>query len=151
MVADRAAAHRDRVNSGDVLMELRSELAIVACLLAAPAAGAELYRCVAADGAVSYQDAPCAGGSTLSKTIPVSVADDKARERKPIKSRAGTGRSAKTGRPKESAADGRTRQRAACAKARKERDTKLERLGLNRTFEQLRAMDDQVEVVCKGL
>ena len=47
--------------------------AVVFRVVVAPglACAAELLRCVAADGAVSYQDTPCGAGSRLTKTIAV--------------------------------------------------------------------------------
>jgi hypothetical protein len=134
----------------------------------APATCAELYRCVADGGAVSFQDVPCPGSSQLSRTIPILVdpgrsdADGGLRSQSP----SGTGTPAKAtqakGKPGPAARPGRSRSasksngtrskhRAACSMARKDRDVALDRLGLNRTFEKLRALEDQVQEACKGL
>ena len=129
---------------------------IVACVLAGgvagPGAAADLYRCVSDGGAVSYQDAPCGDGSRLSRTIPVLVdpagAEPAARttsKRKPPASKPGSAATGSKG------SNARGKQRAACEQARKKRDAALERMGLNRTFDKLRALDDEVQAACKGL
>jgi hypothetical protein len=130
-------------------------------LLAAssPALGSELFRCIDPAGAVTWQDRPCGAGSRLTKTIAVAEADrqadgasagsSKATVAKPKASKS-TGRTTagSTGGAKR---DSRARQRERCKAARAERDRKLEALGLSRTFEQLRALDDNVRAVCKDL
>ena len=55
------------------MASLRMRWIVLAVVVAPPAVGGELYRCVSAAGAVSFQDAPCAEGSQLSRTIPVLV------------------------------------------------------------------------------
>jgi hypothetical protein len=118
---------------------------------AMPAFGGELYRCVAVNGAVSYQDAPCASGSALSRTIQVEAED--APDEGPRKSgkAAKTAKTGKINAAPRAKSDARSRQRASCAKAREARDVALERMGLNRTFEQLSALDRRVGEACKGL
>lgn len=130
---------------------LRCVSMMLATAVAVPVAGAELYRCVSAVGAVSFQDAPCAEGQ-LSRTIPVLVdpVQPEAAKRTAAKAKA---TSSKPGAAKSGAlgSDPRGKQRAACEKARKQRDAALARAGLHRTFEKLRALDDQVYETCKGL
>lgn len=118
-----------------------------------PVAAAELFRCVTAAGEVSYQDAPCGEGSRLTKTIDVPAASSgasrsSAKARKPARARSPPIAGGAQGNRRR---DGRSRQRESCLAARAERDRKLEALGLNRTFEHLRALDDKVRRVCKDL
>jgi hypothetical protein len=122
-------------------------------LLAAPAMTAEIHRCVAGDGTVSYQDVACDGGSRHSRTIAVRV--DAGGVAAP-KHSATTAKTSKTSKSRPAKSDkaksaGRSAQRATCATARKTRDANLRRLGLNRTFDQLRALDDAVGEACRGL
>ena len=123
---------------------------LVACLLAAPVSAAELYRCVAENGSVSYQDAACDGGSVLSKTIPVRV-DAAPAEAKSAKAKSSRAKARAAESPRSMGANARKQRRAACEQARKARDATLARAGLSRTFEQLRALDDGVYEACKGL
>lgn len=118
---------------------------------AAPAVGAELYRCVSAAGAVSFQDAPCADGSQLSRTIPVLVDPVRPEAEKRTAAPRSKATASKPGAAKSKGPDPRGKQRVACEKARKQRDAALDRAGLNRTFEKLRALDDEVYEACKGL
>ena len=117
------------------------------------ACAAELLRCVAADGAVSYQDTPCDAGSRLTKTIAVPEARA---EEKVVKSKAAKSVKAKAsksgqGSARAGASDKRDRQRQACVAARAEEQRVLDGLGLERTFEQLRTLGDKVQAACKGL
>lgn len=129
---------------------------------ASPVLGAELFRCIDPAGGVSWQDAPCGAGSRLAKTVEVpdasrnsdgpSGASAKAKGAK-SKSRVASGSSdgSSSGKSGGAKRDGRSRQRESCRAARAERDRKLEALGLTRTFEHLRALDDKVRAVCKDL
>ena len=129
---------------------MRVACAIVCLWLVGPAEATTLYRCVAADGMVSYQDAPCVGGSTESRRIPVRVEagpETRTKAVKPVKRTKATTRSSKPS----SKSDSRAQARLTCSKAREERDVALERAGLRRTFEQLRSLDDRVYEACKGL
>jgi hypothetical protein len=127
----------------------------IGLLVSECATAAELFRCETPAGAVSYQDVPCAAGSRLTKTIEVpGVAGEGERgATKQSKKAKPTTRSkgAKASSARPAKADGKTRQRQACAEAKVERDRVLEGLGLERTFEHLRALDDRVQAVCKGL
>ncbi|MGO4549871.1 DUF4124 domain-containing protein [Lysobacter sp. 2RAF19] len=115
---------------------------------------AELSRCVAADGAVSYQDTPCEAGSRLTKTIAVpeiAPAQAQVAKSKPAKAGKGSAQKSALGGAKPAKGDKRNRQRQACAAARAEEERVLAGLGLERTFEQLRALGDKVHAACKGL
>jgi len=116
------------------------------------AVGSELFRCVAADGGVAWQDVPCETGSRLSRTVPIPVeqgpdvgqhvAEKKAKAAK---------RPTPTSRNTRARPSARSQARDNCAKAREERERVLAQVGLARTFEQLRALDERVYDACKGL
>ena len=118
------------------------------------AVGSELFRCVAADGGVAWQDVPCETGSRLSRTVPIPVEQGRdvgqqvaEKKAKAAKRPTPTSRNNSTRvRP-----GARSQARANCAKAREERERVLAQVGLARTFEQLRALDDRVYDACKGL
>ena len=123
------------------------------------ACASTLFRCVAQDGAVAYQDVPCGGDTVLTRTIPVvdeaggGEAGTKKRGAKqgkgPRTAEADTTRKQATAST--SVRGERAKRRNACRTAREKRDARLAQLGLRRTFEQLRALDDRVHDVCKGL
>ncbi len=132
----------------------RFALSFVLSMAPALACATELLRCVAADGAVSYQDTPCEAGSRLTKTIAVPEAPH-AQERV-VKSKSAKGAKAQApkidrGGAKPGKGDKRNRQRQACAAARAEEQRILDGAGLERTFEQLRTLGDKVQAACKGL
>ena len=117
---------------------------------AGPVMATDLHRCVGPAG-VTYQQVPCGPGQVLSKTIPV-VADAPAEKPKAANSQ----RRSSSKRPaspvvRGSATDAIDRRRARCATAKRVRDENLERLGLRRTFEDLRKLDDRVQAACRGL
>lgn len=128
---------------------------------ASPVLGAELFRCIDPAGGVSWQDAPCGAGSRLTKTLDVPEApratgppDASSKARIAKSKRSDTAGNAPGRTPPGTGVatrDGRTRQREGCKAARAERDRKLEALGLSRTFEQLRTLDDRVRAACKDL
>lgn len=127
------------------------------CLVLSTAPGwvlaAELMRCVTADGAVSYQDKPCDAGSRLTKTIAVPEAREEEREvkTKPAKTAKAKAPKSARGGGKAARTDKRDRQRQTCAAARAEEQRVLDKVGLERTFEQLRSLGDKVQSACKGL
>lgn len=100
--------------------------AIVWLWLFGTAEATTLYRCVATDGMVSYQDAPCAGGSTESRRIPVLI--EPVPEARPTSGTpAKSAKLSKTSKPsarktKASESGSRAQARLACTKAREERD-----------------------------
>ena len=117
---------------------------------AAPGMAADLHRCVGPAG-VTYQQVPCGPGQVLSKTIPV-VTEAPAEKPKAAKSQRKTG----PARPVSSSSRGSKtdsieRRRATCATAKRVREENLERLGLRRTFDDLRKQDDRVQAACRGL
>lgn len=120
---------------------------------AAPVAAADLYRCIG-PASVTYQQAPCGPGQVVSKTIPV-VTEAPVEKPKAAKSQRRTGpmRSGPSSSSgvRGSGSDSIERRRATCATAKRVRDEKLERLGLRRTFDDLRKLDDRVQAACRGL
>ena len=126
-----------------------------------------LFHCVAQDGAVAYQDVPCGGDTVLTRTIPVTGeagggeagAKKKAKQKASRKAKAGaSGTQATASTAAASTATGsrsvrgeRAKRRDACRAAREKREAALAQLGLRRTFEQLRQIDDRVHDACKGL
>lgn len=126
---------------------------IVLSMLPGFASAAELFRCVAADGAVSYQDTPCEAGSRLTKTIavPEARAEERVVKAKSAKAAKAKAPKAARGGTKPAKTDKRDRQRQACFAARAEEQRMLDKLGLERTFEQLRSLGDKVQAACKGL
>jgi hypothetical protein len=123
---------------------------LTGCMAPATAIAGDLHRCIGPAG-VTYQQVPCGPGQVLSKAIPV-VADAPAEKPKAAKTqrKSGAARPAPPG-SRGSRTDTIERRRATCATAKAARDEKLERLGLRRTFEDLRKLDDRVQVACRGL
>ena len=121
------------------------------------ACASTLFRCVAQDGAVAYQDVPCGGDTVLTRTIPVvgeaggGEAGTKKKGAKQVPRKAEAGTTRKQNFASTSVRGERAKRRDACRAAREKREATLAQLGLRRTFEQLRALDDRVHDVCKGL
>ena len=142
-------------------------LCSVACVASMAFASVEvcastLFRCVAQDGAVAYQDVPCGGDTVLTRTIPVAAEPGggeagakkktkKQTSRKATAGAAGQQATASAAIASSSVRGERAKRRDACRAARESREAALARMGLRRTFEQLRALDDRVHDVCKGL
>lgn len=139
---------------------MRAMRILAAMLLAAmgAAAGAQspaaaeadgvLRKCIAADGAVSYQDRPCAASEQLSWERVVEPEPDgpsRATPTPPASSR-GADRGGRRSYSYRSA------PRPAvdrCATARMHREDVLRTVGLKRTFSLLRQLDDQVANACR--
>jgi len=136
-------------------MSMRFVVGLAFAVADSPVVAADLFRCVSADGGVSWQDAPCAEGSRLSRAVPILV--EPAPEPKKAAKRVGAKAvSAPSKRPAASRSTRgppgtRAQRRIACDAARKQQAAAIERLGLKRTFDQLRTLDDQVQEACKGL
>jgi hypothetical protein len=124
---------------------------LTGCTAPATATAGELHRCVGPAG-VTYQQVPCGPGQVLSKTIPV-IADEPAEKPKAAKSQRKSGpvRRAPSGARGSKTTRSIEQRRSACATAKASRDEKLERLGLRRTFEDLRKLDGPVQAACRGL
>jgi hypothetical protein len=89
----------------------------------------------------------------LTKTIAVPEAREEEREvkTKPAKTAKAKASKSARGGAKPARTDKRDRQRQACAAARAEEQRVLDKVGLERTFEQLRSLGDKVQTACKGL
>ena len=131
---------------------MRRLFLMVVMLMASPATlhAGQLYRCVAAGGAVSYQASACAAGQRQTRTIHyVAQPDSRPKAvpaREPPRTRAGR----QTNRPRSSATPFVRAPVNACAAARATRDVELERLGLRRTFDDLSRIDARVRRACRG-
>jgi hypothetical protein len=136
---------------------------ILAVVLIFPGAvnAQQVYKCVKGTD-VSYQSAPCDGTHTVAKQWdatpdPEPTAEEVSRreakrkqdaaESAQLRQAAGTNRARSTGRSSNrtnvSAAD------ARCNAAKEKRARKLEAVGLKRTFDLLRKLDDAVNNACK--
>lgn len=117
-------------------------------LLAGPAPAETLYRCVARDGAVSYQSQPCMASARLDRVVeyrPEPVANAERSPARPPSAR----RASRPG-PRTATAGHTPRTTAAdrCRAAQAKRDAALERLGLKRTYAQLSRLDASVRAAC---
>lgn len=117
-------------------------------LLAGPAPPDILYRCIARDGAVSYQSPPCSASARLDRVVeyrPEPVANVARSPARPVSTR----RAWRDG-PRTATAGHTPRTTAAdrCRAARARRDAALERLGLKRTYVQLSRLDAGVRAAC---
>jgi len=136
----------------------RSCAYLIACaavfmLASTPVLAATLFRCVAQDGAVAYQDVPCDGDSVLTRTLPImnAAGAGEVGPRKSVSRKATTGVRSKQAAAVRPVRGERAKQRDACQAARKARDANLARLGLRRTFEHLQTLDVRVYEACRGL
>jgi hypothetical protein len=131
--------------------------------VAAPVPAQTVQRCHGADGAVEFTSGACPDGSRLAATytaVPdvgrgagaAATAEATGRRASEPRSHAGAG-SARRGSARAGAQRGTARQRgegsAACRDARAKRERTLERVGLTRTYDLLRALDDAVWVACR--
>ena len=114
-----------------------------------PQAG-QLYRCVAAGGAISYQARECAAGSRLTRTIDYVAQPDAAPAAAKTASGTHSSRASPSVRRSSRAAPRGGSRVDACAKARTGRQAELERLGLRRTFDDLSRIDAKVRRACNG-
>lgn len=143
---------------------------LVMLVLGLPGAGrsqqtGELRKCVSPGGVVSFQQQPCAAGSrqTFSRPYvaepPPTVEQLRARaareqaaraESAELSRRAGTSRQYRaptgTGTLHRVAM---AKDDAACQRARRHRDATLERVGLKRTYDLLRSLNDEVARACR--
>jgi len=136
-------------------MSIRCAVGLAFAIVGSPVTAGELFRCVSADGGVSWQDAPCAEGSRLSRAVPIlaepAPAPKKTAKRAGAKSVSVPSKRPAASRSTRDPPGTRAQRRIACDAARKQHAAAIERLGLKRTFDQLRALEDQVQEVCKGL
>lgn len=114
------------------------------------ASSGNLYRCVSHAGHVSYQSATCGAGQRTDRVIGfapepvVAAAATMETKHRPTK-RANRRGSYHVGVVTASSA-----RPSPCAKAKASRDTRLRKLGLRRTFDDLRRIDEVVRGACGG-
>lgn len=135
---------------------LLSMFTAVLFLFSGRAVSGELYRCESLKGAVSFQSAPCSPEQTLRQVYafqsepPVvltpqqSIRDPRFPETTRWR-RASNYQSAYRFRAKPQLTDA-----DRCKAAKSKRALKLEQLGLNRTYEQLSQLGEEVRSVCHG-
>jgi hypothetical protein len=130
--------------------------------LAGAAHAGTIYKCVSRAG-VSYQQAPCPASTRTARTIEATpepsptAADLAEREKKAQRDRAESAYlSHLAGTDQRAAYRGTARRRgdadqgqAACRSAEANRDRTLQRVGLKRTFDLLRKLDEQVAQACR--
>lgn len=125
----------------------------------------ELRKCVSPGGAVSFQQQPCAAGSRQASSR--SYAAEPAPTAEQIRARAMREQAARAESAELSRRAGTAghhgvataagtlhrvtiaKDDAACQRARRDRDKTLERVGLKRTYDLLRALNDEVVRACR--
>ncbi|KFN43248.1 hypothetical protein N790_11090 [Arenimonas malthae CC-JY-1] len=121
-------------------------LTLILVLAVLPPPANVLRKCVAADGAVSYQALPCAEGSQQRWAQPVKPDPAPVPRAAPAAERAGTAR------PRASVADPprprRDPRRERCEAARRDADEQRDRLWNRLTFDQRSALDAKVARAC---
>ena len=140
---------------------MRHAAAVLALLACGHASAQSVYKCIDRAGATSYQSAPCdvgartAGAWDAAPEPPPSAEQLRARaaqrdrdraESEYLSRRAGTDGA---GARRASAASVRTPRNNACENAKAHRERTLAAVGLKRTFELLRKLDDAVYEACK--
>lgn len=110
-----------------------------------------LYRCVARDGAVSYQSQACAAQQRLDRMVDYQTEAAAARAApEPAVSRRQPRRYARTSAGRVARAGGTASASQRCRTGRAQREAALQRLGLKRTYAQLSALDAAVREACPG-
>lgn len=140
---------------------MRIVLFVMLCLLAPSLCAQTIYKCRDHKGRPVYQSFPCGGTKPPEKIWdsqyhrPTNAelwqryhAEQKIeRDRQAIKARNAQNAGYQYWQPpRYTASDSR---RAACAAAKSHRQSVLDRVGLNRTFDLLRNLDDNVARACK--
>ncbi|MCC7095886.1 MAG: DUF4124 domain-containing protein [Thermomonas sp.] len=123
-------------------------IALAFCFPARAAQAESLYRCVARDGAVSYQTQPCSKGQRLDRIVDYQPVPANLAEAAPEQPRAEARQRRRT-----AARIVRSPRRHAtayerCQAAKAKRGSTLRRLGLRRTYDHLSRLDAQVRAVC---
>jgi hypothetical protein len=131
-------------------------------LLAGSAEAQVIYRCKGADGIVAIQSGPCGPSQRdqgtryydTGRASPEAIAR-RQRVEAEMEGRRQREHQAASRVPwspgNYASNDARAQQRAACEQAKVYRKSTLERVGLNRTFNLLRQLNESVQRACKGL
>lgn len=130
-----------------------SRILLVVAVLAVAGASApstELRKCVAANGAVSYQDRPCAPGAEQAWIQPVKTMAPAPVATAPAPPPARTARPRAGGRATASRAPAKREdpRRARCEQARREAKLTRDRLWNKLSFRQLSELDAEVARAC---
>lgn len=116
-----------------------------------PVAAQTVQKCVAKDGHVILTSDECGMGERLAGRWDATPEPEP--EAVPAaRSAAARARASGTARPASHATTGRPRSKAGakrCETARAKRERTLERVGLKRTFDLLRRLDDEVRAACR--
>lgn len=126
-------------------------LGLAGCLAAAGGAAAQtVQKCIAGDGAVTFTSDACAGGERLAARYDAVPEPASAPAATPSSPAAGAERPRARTPARRQAAPSRARRGPdPCAKAREARERTLRRVGLKRTFDLLRRLDDEVWAACR--
>lgn len=114
-------------------------------LLSVPALAENLYRCVARNGAVSYQSQPCMASARLDRVVeyqPDPVANFERSPARQASTRRASRRSVRAATARHMTAADR------CRAGQAKREAALRRLGLKRTYAQLSALDAEARAAC---
>jgi hypothetical protein len=130
---------------------MRAAIGVLLSVCASTASAQVVYKCVGKGGAASFQSAPCPVSARTERTIsaipdPVQPrAAPYVAQQPTYNSYAGPATYVATGY------DERAQRKANCQYVKDQREATLDRVGLNRTFDLLRKLDDDVARACKGL
>ena len=113
-----------------------------------PAPVPMVYRCVDGAGGVSLQSQPCGPGQRTTRAIPAPPDIEPPRPLLQRSVSATTRTHGVTSAPIHIDTQ-RTAARARCASARAQREATLQQVGLRRTFDLLRRLDDMVAQACR--
>ncbi len=125
---------------------MRQLAAIVLLMVSSSASAQVVYRCVAKGKPVSFQSEPCAAGSRTTRVL--HAAPD--RRPAPVYTAAAPPAVQNTVNYYDDTPTQWQQRRANCAAAKQRREYNLSIAGLNRTFDLLRQLDEDVRKSCKG-
>jgi hypothetical protein len=129
---------------------MRQVVAIILLLVSSSASAQVVHKCVAKGKPVSYQSEPCAAGAKTSKVVaaPRDTRPPPVYAAAPAASHINNVEMIYNNVPVWTEAD---QRRANCEAAKQRRITRLERLGLRRTYDDLQQLDAGVAQACKGV
>lgn len=128
-------------------------LALVTCIAPGSADGATVYTCVGPDGSRTHGSQPCADGQRTAAERPfvrdpTTLTTPRAAKPAPAARPKATSRKSEitSGAHRKPLID---KKRERCERAKANRESTLERVGLKRTFDLLRRLDDEVHAACR--
>jgi hypothetical protein len=125
--------------------------ACAALLIVQPAMAQSVYKCVAVNGGVSYQSKPCPATRQVTAIYPATP-EPTPTPRSPSQYQGGNSTNYGPAYAMDnSGSRDREVRRAQCNAARTHRESVLKSVGLSRTFDLLRQLDESVYEACKGL